>query len=101
MTPSKLLRHGLAPLALLLIASAVQAQGAVDNPYGVASIWEKSDIVARAVLFILVAMSAGSWYVIITKLLQQARLNAQARAAQKDFWAAGTVKAGRVSQRSL
>jgi biopolymer transport protein ExbB len=46
------------------------------------------------VLFTLVAMSAGSWYVIITKLLQQARLGVQSRAAQKDFWSAGTVKAG-------
>jgi biopolymer transport protein ExbB len=94
MNASTFARYAVASLTLLLVATVAQAQGAADNPYGVATIWEKSDIVAKAVLFILVAMSAGSWYVIITKLLQQARLNAQSRAAQKDFWTAGTVKAG-------
>jgi biopolymer transport protein ExbB len=92
MNASTFARRGLAPLALLLTAAAAQAQG--DNPYGIASVWDKSDAVSKAVLFILIAMSAGSWYVIITKLLQQARLGAQSRAAQKDFWSAGTVKAG-------
>ncbi|MBA4218054.1 MAG: MotA/TolQ/ExbB proton channel family protein [Roseateles sp.] len=97
MNISPLLRRRLAavaPFALLLAASAAQAQGAGDNPYGIASVWTHSDTVTKGVLFTLVAMSAGSWYVIITKLLQQARLAAQARAAQKDFWTAGTVKAG-------
>ncbi|MDR7272605.1 biopolymer transport protein ExbB [Pelomonas saccharophila] len=92
MNTSTFARRALAPLALLLIAGAAHAQG--DNPYGVGSVWEKSDAVTKAVLFTLVAMSAGSWYVIITKLLQQARLGAQSRAAQRDFWSAGTVKAG-------
>ncbi len=94
MTTLRLTRRSLAPLALLLLASAAQAQGAADNPYGIAAVWSNSDAVTKAVLFTLIAMSAGSWYVIITKLLQQARLTAQARAAQKDFWSAGTVKAG-------
>ena len=80
------------PLALLLAAGAAQAQG--DSPYGLAAVWHDSDVVTKGVLFSLVAMSAASWYVIITKLLQQARLGAQSRAAQKDFWSAGTVKAG-------
>ena len=83
MNASNFARRALAPLALLLIAGAAQAQG--DNPYGIGSVWDKSDAVTKAVLFTLVAMSAGSWYVIITKLLQQARLGAQSRAAQRDF----------------
>ena len=90
-------RRALAPLvsvSLLFIATAAQAQGAGDNPYGIAAVWDKSDAITKAVLFTLIAMSAGSWYVIIIKLLQQAKLGAQSRAAQKDFWSAGTVKAG-------
>jgi biopolymer transport protein ExbB len=95
MNSSTFARRALAPLALLLLATAAQAQGAAgDNPYGLASVWTNSDAVTKAVLFTLIAMSAGSWYVIITKLLQQAKLGAQSRAAQKDFWNAGTVKAG-------
>jgi len=87
-------RRATALLALTFIATAAQAQGGGDSPYGLASVWTNSDAVTKAVLFTLVAMSAGSWYVIITKLLQQAKLGVQARAAQKDFWNAGTVKAG-------
>ncbi len=93
MNSSTFAHRALAPLVLLLVATAAQAQGG-DNPYGIGSVWDKSDAVTKAVLFTLVAMSAGSWYVIITKLLQQAKLGVQARAAQKDFWSAGTVKAG-------
>ena len=94
MPVSHILRRALPPLVLALLASAAHAQGAGDNPYGIGAVWDKSDAVTKAVLFTLVAMSAGSWYVIITKLLQQAKLGAQSRAAQKDFWSAGTVKAG-------
>ena len=94
MTTSHLLRRNVASLGLLLIASAAHAQDGGDNPYGIAAVWGNSDAVTKAVLFTLIAMSAGSWYVIITKLLQQVRLGAQARAAQQDFWSAGTVKAG-------
>jgi biopolymer transport protein ExbB len=96
MKTSHLLLRGVVPLALLLIASAAQAQGATESPYGIAAVWTHSDAVTKAVLFTLIAMSAGSWYVIITKLLQQASLGAHSRAAQKDFWSAGTVKAGAV-----
>ncbi|MCE4553941.1 MotA/TolQ/ExbB proton channel family protein [Roseateles cellulosilyticus] len=93
LTASTFMRRALAPAALLLVTAAAQAQP-TDNPYGLASLWTQSDAITKGVLFTLVAMSAGSWYVIITKLLQQARLGAQSRAAQKDFWSAGTVKAG-------
>ncbi|HEY8876052.1 MAG TPA: MotA/TolQ/ExbB proton channel family protein [Roseateles sp.] len=96
LSTTRLARATLAPigLALLFSATSAHAEGATDNPYGIASLWAQADTITKAVLATLVAMSAGSWYVIITKLLQQARLGAQARAAQKDFWNAGTVKAG-------
>jgi len=76
----------------LLLSTAAQAQG--DNPYGVGSLWAQSDAVAKGVLAILALMSAGSWYVIATKLLEQARLGRQAKQAAREFWSAGTVRAG-------
>jgi biopolymer transport protein ExbB len=84
-------------LATALAASAAQAQpadAAADNPYGLAALWLQSDLVARAVLLVLAAMSAGSWYVIVTKLIEQWRIAAHARAAAGGFWDAGTVQAG-------
>ncbi|MCE2667599.1 MAG: MotA/TolQ/ExbB proton channel family protein, partial [Limnohabitans sp.] len=38
-----------------------------ENPYGLSALWAQGDIVAKGTLLILVLMSMGSWYVIITK----------------------------------
>ena len=84
-------------LLLTLLAGAAHAQGEGANPYGLAAQWQQSDAVIRSVLGILVVMSAGSWYVIVTKLLQQWRLNRFGRAAATQFWNAGTVQAGAAS----
>jgi biopolymer transport protein ExbB len=65
-----------------------------DNPYGLRALWEQGDLVARLTLIVLVVMSVGSWYVLISKLLEQSRLARQARDAQKAFWAADTVRQG-------
>jgi biopolymer transport protein ExbB len=86
------------PLLVLLLVAAVtcaQAQGdTAANPYGLAALWSQSDVVAKAVLLILAVMSAASWYVIVTKLLDQARIGRHAKVAARDFWAAGSVLAG-------
>src|SRR5438093_4961534 len=66
----------------------------VDNPYGLEALWKGGDIVARITLGILAVMSMGSWYIIITKVYEQFRMNAQARAAEKSFWRAPTVRQG-------
>ena len=39
-------------------------------------------------------MSMGSWYIIITKVYEQAKMGAQARAAEKTFWKAPSVQEG-------
>ena len=74
--------------------AAPAATAKVDNPYGVGALWSQSDAVAKAVLAILAIMSMGSWYVIVTKLLEQMRMGRQARAVDNEFWNAGTVQAG-------
>ncbi|MBL0728579.1 MotA/TolQ/ExbB proton channel family protein [Piscinibacter sp. HJYY11] len=84
-----------APLLLALTCSLAHAQpGATDNPYGLSALWSQSDFVAKAVLAILGVMSIASWYVIITKLLEQTRIGRHAKAAGREFWNAGTVQAG-------
>ena len=67
---------------------------AVENPYGLDALWRAGDFVSRGTLIILVIMSMGSWYILITKLIDQVRLSKQAKEATETFWKAKTVAAG-------
>ena len=84
---------GAALLQLPLLAAA-QATTPEANPYGFAALWRGGDAISRAVVVILVLMSAGSWYITVTKLVEQARMGRQSKLAQARFWAAGTVRQG-------
>jgi biopolymer transport protein ExbB len=66
----------------------------VDNPYGLEALWRGGDFVAKFTLVILVIMSLGSWYIIVTKIYEQAKMGRQARAADKTFWNAPSVAQG-------
>ena len=66
----------------------------IENPYGLEALWKGGDLVARITLGILVVMSMGSWYIIITKVYEQARMGHQARVADKTFWKAPSVQKG-------
>jgi biopolymer transport protein ExbB len=67
---------------------------AVDNPYGLAALWKTGDLVSHGTLIILAIMSLGTWYIMITKVWEQGRLFAAAKAAAKDFWTTPSVKDG-------
>lgn len=64
----------------------------VSNPYGLDALWEGGDLVAKGTLAILVIMSAGSWFIIFTKLYEQSKLARQIKKANETFWAAGGVE---------
>jgi biopolymer transport protein ExbB len=70
------------------------AIASVNNPYGLSGIWNSGDIVARGVVLLLLIMSLMSWYIILTKLWDQRRLKQSARAAEKQFWSAPSIKDG-------
>jgi biopolymer transport protein ExbB len=82
-----------APAALPAAPGAATVEK-VENPYGLEALWKGSDAVAKAVLVLLVVMSMGSWYIIIVKIIEQAKINRQARLAAKSFWTAGSVRQG-------
>jgi biopolymer transport protein ExbB len=84
------------PAAPAAAAPAAKASNEViiDNPYGLQALWAGGDLVARITLGILVIMSMGSWYVIITKIYEQAKMNKQAKKADKTFWTAPSVQQG-------
>ncbi len=70
------------------------AKETVDNPYGLGALWEQGDFVARGTLIILVLMSMGSWYILITKLYESLKLSSEAKGAQRSFFKSKSVRDG-------
>lgn len=66
----------------------------IENPYGLEALWRDGDWVAKSTLMILLIMSIGSWYIIVTKIFEQAKMSRQAKQAGASFWSAGTVRQG-------
>jgi biopolymer transport protein ExbB len=72
---------------------SMETKEVVDNPYGLEAVWN-GDFISKGTLIILAMMSMGSWYILITKLIDQIKLNNQAKEARKNFWKAVSVQAG-------
>jgi len=70
------------------------AKETVDNPYGLGALWEQGDFVARGTLVILVLMSMGSWYILITKLYESLKLSSEAKGAQRTFFKSKSLREG-------
>lgn len=77
-------------------AEAGPAKEVIENPYGLDALWKTGDFVSKGTLIIMVIMSMGSWYILITKTLDQLKLSGQAKDAAK-FWKAASVQAGAAS----
>jgi biopolymer transport protein ExbB len=75
-------------------AAAKKNGDSLDNPYGIEALWNGSDIIARSVLVLLAIMSAGSWYIMVVKLLEQTKMGRHARTVDRKFWASSTVRDG-------
>ncbi|NTZ84729.1 MotA/TolQ/ExbB proton channel family protein [Burkholderia metallica] len=67
---------------------------AVENPYGLGALWKNGDFVARFVLILLVIMSMGSWYIMVTKFVEQLRANRRAKLADAQLWSAPSLAEG-------
>jgi biopolymer transport protein ExbB len=78
-----------APAAAPLAASV--SKETVDNPYGLSALWAQGDFVARGVLVLLVLMSMGSWYIMITKLYESMKISGEAKAARKGFFKSSSL----------
>jgi biopolymer transport protein ExbB len=76
-----------------MVASPITKE-TVDNPYGLGALWEQGDFVARGTLIILVLMSMGSWYILITKLYESLKLSSEAKSAQRTFFKSKTLRDG-------
>ena len=83
-----------APISAPAPMTATTTKETVDNPYGLSALWANGDFIARGTLIILVLMSMGSWYVLITKLYESLKLSSEAKKAQKSFFKSKTLRDG-------
>ncbi|OSZ67064.1 flagellar motor protein MotA [Sphingomonas sp. IBVSS1] len=67
---------------------------AAENPYGLMAALEQGGVIAWAVFIMMVVMSLSSWFVIITKYLDQRKILAEAAELEKKFWSASDIKTG-------
>jgi biopolymer transport protein ExbB len=72
-------------------AAAITTKETVDNPYGLSALWAQGDFVARGTLIILVIMSMGSWYILITKLYESLKISGEARVTRKGFFKSASL----------
>jgi biopolymer transport protein ExbB len=68
----------------------------VENPFGPMAVWN-GGFVPRATIIILSLMSMGSWYIIITKLIDQSKIMKQSKETSSKFWKASSIAAGSAS----
>ena len=83
-----------APAAPVAATEPAAASAHEENPYGLGALWAQGDVVAKGTLLILVLMSMGSWYVIITKFFEQSKAAKFAASAKESFWSASSLRQG-------
>ena len=76
-----------APAVTASAAAAPAAEAA--NPYGLKAMISHGDAVSKTVLALLLVMSMGSWYILITRLWATQKLGAEARAVRGSFFKNG------------
>lgn len=85
---------GAVPVASAPALAATPATRTIANPYGLGALWDQGDFIARGTLLVLAIMSAATWYILVTKLLEQNRLLRQAKSANAGFWKSASVAEG-------
>jgi biopolymer transport protein ExbB len=69
-------------------------QVVVDNPYGLQAMLNHGGAVTWGVFAILMLMSAGSWFIMFMKWLDQRKLAKQQKEVVKNFWTAKSLQEG-------
>ena len=67
-----------------------------DDKYSLTHLIKEGNFVDKSTLLIMLIMSMGSWYILITKILDLVKLGGQAKESRK-FWKAANVSAGLAS----
>jgi biopolymer transport protein ExbB len=79
---------------LIDLLAAAGDSAAPQNAFGFWEAMEQGGAIAWAILTVLVIMSIGSFYILITKLLEQNKIMRQYKSVREGFWRAGTLSEG-------
>jgi biopolymer transport protein ExbB len=80
---------------LIDILAAAAGDAAPESKFGFMEAMEQGGVIAWAILGVLVIMSVGSFYILITKLLEQSRILNQYKAIRSGgFWRAASLQEG-------
>ena len=79
---------------MLIDILAAAAEAAPQNKFGFKEALEQGGFIAYATVVILGIMSFGSFYILITKFIEQQKILNQGRDVRNNFWRANTVKEG-------
>lgn len=74
-------------------AAGEEEAEAVENPFGLAHMWETADWVGRSVFIVMVLMFSGVVYISVTKIIDQNSLLAQMKRLG-GFWEASSLDEG-------
>ena len=78
---------------LIDILTAAAGDAAPENAFGFMEAMEQGGVIAWAILGVLVIMSVGSFYILITKLLEQSRILNQYKSIRSGgFWRANSLQ---------
>ena len=79
---------------LIEILAAAGGEAAPQTQFGFMEAMEQGGLIAWSIFGTLVIMSVGSFYILITKLLEQNRIFRQYKAVRTNFWRANTLNEG-------
>ncbi len=79
---------------LIDILAAAGGEAAPQNQFGFLEAMEQGGVIAWTIFGILVIMSVGSFYILITKLLEQNKIFSQYKAVRNQFWRANSLSEG-------
>ena len=79
---------------LIDILAAAGGEAAPQTQFGFMEAMEQGGLIAWTIFGVLVIMSVGSFYILITKLLEQNKILSQYKSIRTNFWRANTLSEG-------
>lgn len=79
---------------MLIELLAAAGEAAPQNSFGFWEAMNQGGVIAWSIFGVLVIMSVGSFYILITKLLEQRKIFNEYKSVRSQFWRAGTLREG-------
>ena len=76
------------------LLTAAASEAAPKNQFGFWEAMNQGGVIAWSILIVMIIMSVGSFYILITKLLEQNKLFRQYKDVRSNFWRANTLAEG-------